>query len=265
MLNFTEVKLSFGNSNYVCRIIDILYKNKSMKTLSITSFFVVIAAFSFTTLRAQTADDIVGKYISAVGGKDAVAAVKSVVMVGTSSVSGFDGNTTITLVVGKGFKTESDFNGQKVIQAITPTSGWGVNAFIGAPTPTALPAEAVKAGQVQLQFDPLGNYAANGSKIELAGKDSADYKIKVSGGQNTTYYINQKTYLLDKLTTTITAMGQQAEVTLTFSDYRKGDGGTVLVPYSENIDYPQASVAVIFKTITVNSTVDPTVFDMPKQ
>lgn len=236
-----------------------------MKALIFRSFFVAIAALSFMTLHAQTADDIVGKYISAIGGKDAIAAVKSVVMVGTSSVSGFDGNTTITLLVGKGFKTESDFNGQKVIQALTPTSGWGVNAFIGAPTPTALPAEAVKAGQVQLQFDPLGNYAANGLKIELAGKDTADYKIKVSGGQNTTYYINQKTYLLDKLTTSVVAMGQQADVTLSFSDYRKGDGGTVLVPYSETIDYPQASVAITFKTITINSTIDPTVFDMPKQ
>ncbi len=236
-----------------------------METLSKRSFFVLAALLAFTTLRAQTADDIVNKYVAAVGGKDAISSVKSLVVAGTAEVQGSDGPTTVTVVVGKGFKSESEFAGSKVINCVTPTAGWAVNPFAGAATPTAIPADAVKAGQIQLQFDPLANYAANGYKVELAGKDTADYKLKMTGSaNNVTFYINQKTYLVDKEVTTISAMGQEIEVTLSFSDYRKIDGG-VLFAYAETIEYPQATVNVTYKTVTVNSTIDPTVFDMPKQ
>jgi hypothetical protein len=258
-------KLSAGNYGYVCRMIDILYKNTSMKTLTKTSFFIGIALLGLTSVQAQTADDIVQKYVTALGGKDAVNSVKSLLVAGNSQVMGADGNTTVSLVVGKGYRSESDFGGQKVINCVTPTSGWGENDFVGATVPTAIPAEAVKAGQTQLQFAPLANYAANGYSVEYSGKDSADYKLKMTAnGQSLNFYINQKTYLLDKLVTIVSAMGQEVEITLSFSDYRKIDGGAMF-PFAETIDYPQASVAVTIKTVTVNSTIDPTVFDLPKK
>ena len=249
---------------YVCRIIDIFYKTKSMETLTKRSFFVLAATLAFSSLHAQTADDIVNNYLTAIGGKDAIANVKSIVMSGSTEVMGNEGNTSVTIVVGKGYKTESDFNGQKVVQCITSTSGWGLNPFMGMSTPTALPAEQVKASQMQLQITPLIGYAANGYKIELSGKDSADYKIKMSGnGRDIYFYINQKTSLMDKFTTSINAQGQTIDITISFSDYRKLDGG-LMVPYVQVGEYPGATLTTTFKTITVNSTVDPTVFDMPK-
>src|SRR5271168_3846610 len=103
-------------------MIDILYKNKSMKTLTKTSFLIGMALLAFTTLRAQTADDIVNKYAEAVGGKDAVKSVKSLVVAGSSEVQGTDANTSITILIGKGYKSESDFGGSKVIDCVTPTT-----------------------------------------------------------------------------------------------------------------------------------------------
>ena len=257
-------RLPLGNSHYVCRIIDIFYKTKSMKTLTKCSFFVLTALLAFSTLRAQTADDIVNKYVAAIGGKDAIASVKTIVMTGTTEVMSNEGATTVTIVVGKGYKTESDFNGTKAISCITPTQGWGQNPYMGMPTPTPLPAEQVKASQGQLQIAPLANLAASGAKIELAGKDSADYKIKLSAeGRDITFFVNQKTYLLDKLTTTINAQGQSIDITVSFSDYRKVDGG-MMIPYVQMAEYPGATLTTTFKTVTVNSTVDPSVFEMPK-
>lgn len=235
-----------------------------METLTKRSFFVLAATLAFSSLRAQTADDIVNKYVAAIGGKDAISSVKSIVMQGATEVMGQDGNTSVTILIGKGYKTESDFNGQKVIQCITPNGGWGLNPFMGMSTPTALPADQVKASQMQLQLNPLVNYAASGYKIELAGQDSADYKIKMSGnGREILFFVNQKTSLLDKFTTSINAQGQTIDITISFSDYRKIDGGLVF-PYVQVGEYPGATLTTTFKTITVNSTVDPTVFDMPK-
>ena len=235
-----------------------------MKTLTKRSFFALAAMLAFSSLHAQTADDIVNKYVAAIGGKDAIASVKTMVMSGSTEVQGAEGTTTVTIVAGKGFKNESDFNGQKVIQCITPTQGWGLNPYMGMSTPTALPEEQVKASQMQLQLVPLASYATNGYKIELSGKDTADYKVKMSGfGREITFFINQKTYLLDKFNTTISANGQSIDITISFSDYRKVDGG-LLFPYVQTGEYPGATLTTNFKTITVNSTVDPTIFDMPK-
>jgi hypothetical protein len=254
-----------GILDYVCRIIDILYKTKSMETLRKSSFFVLAAILAFSTGRAQTAEDIVNKYVAAIGGKDAVNSVKSLVITGSMEVMGNDGTDTVTLVVGKGYKTAMDLGGQRIISSVTPTQGWALNPFMGAATPTAIPDEQLKAGQIQLQLDPLTNYAALGFKIELAGKDSADYKIKMTGnGNDITYLVNQKTYFIDKIVTTMNAGGQSMEITVSFSDYRKIDGG-LLYPYTQSAEYPGATLNMTYKTVTVNPTVDPSVFAMPKQ
>jgi len=235
-----------------------------METLRKRSFFVLAALMAFTTLKAQTADDIISKYVTAIGGKDAVAGVKSLVMTGNIEAMGSDGNTTVTLDVGKGYKSESDIGGTKFTNCYTPTQGWVLNPYMGATTPTAIPDEQLKTFQIQLQLDPLANYAANGYKVELAGKDTADYKIHLTGnGTDRTYYINQKTYLVDKFTSTVNAGGQSLDINISLSDYRKLDGG-LMFPYSQVLEYPQATLTITFKTITVNPTIDPSVFAMPK-
>lgn len=235
-----------------------------METLKKRSFFVLGALLAFSTLRAQTADDVVGKYVAAIGGKDAISSVKSLVMTGTMEVMGNEGNDTVTLVVGKGYKSVSEIGGQQFINCVTPTGGWALNPYMGATTPTAMPDEQVKALQMQLQLDPLSNYQALGYKAELIGKDTADYKIKLTGGpQEITYFINQTTSLIDKFTTTLSMGGQSMDITFSLSNYKKLDGG-LLFPFGQSAEYPQATLNITFKTITVNSTVDPSVFAMPK-
>ena len=235
-----------------------------MRTLIKYSFFVLSGLLAFSTLRAQTADDVINKYVSAIGGKDALNSVKSLQIESSMNVMGSDAPGTITILVGKGYKTEYDISGSKLITAITPTGGWQVNPYAGAATPTALPEDQLKGQKMNLQLDPLANYAANGYKVELAGKDTADYKIKMTGnGANITYYVNAKTYLLDKVVSTANMGGQEGEITISFSDYRKLDGG-LMYPYATTLDLPQISLAITSKKITVNPTIDPTVFDMPK-
>ena len=237
-----------------------------METLRKCSFFALAALLAFTTtLRAQTADDIVNKYVAAIGGKDVINGVKSLIVETSVTVMGNDVPSTTTVVVGKGYKNESDFQGTKMVQCVTDKGGWMVNPMMGAPTPTAMTDDQVKAQKLQLQVDPLANYAASGYKIELLGKDSADYKLKMTGtGVDVTYYINMKTYLPDKLVSHVSVGGQDGETTITFSDYRKTDAGLVY-PYAETLDLPQYSLAIAIKKITINPTVDPTIFDMPKQ
>jgi len=231
-----------------------------METLMKRSFFVLTAVLGMTTLRAQSVDDIVGKYVDALGGKAVLASVKSLVIESTVDVAGNEAPSTTTILVGQGYKSVTDFNGQQIVNVLTPTGGWAINPMAGQTTPTAMPADLAKAGLLQLQISPLANYAANGYKVEFIGKDTADYKLQMTvASAKITYYINAKTYLIDKLISSTS----QGETTITFSDYRKTDVG-FMFPYAQSLELPQISLAITHKKVTVNSTIDPTIFNMPK-
>jgi hypothetical protein len=246
-------------------MINIIYKNKYMETLRKNSLFVLAVLVVTTTCRAQTAEEIVNKSIDAVGGKDAIAAVKSIVYNQTLEVMGNEVSSVTTIIAGKAFKSDIDFQGTKIVTVLTDHGGWGVNPPMGQATPTALPDEQVKQSQGRLNIVPLQGWSTNGGKLELQGKDSADYKIHLTNtvGTDIVYYINQKTYLLDKSDITANAAGQAVTVTMHFSDYRKTDAG-LLVAYSWIQDLPQMSLTFTTKSVDVNKPVDPKIFDMPK-
>lgn len=90
----------------------------------------------FSGIRAQTADDIINKYIDAIGGKDKLEQVKTVYMENTVQVMGNEGPSKTSVINGKAFRLESEVNGQKMIQVFTDKGGWQVNPFMGAATST---------------------------------------------------------------------------------------------------------------------------------
>jgi hypothetical protein len=234
-----------------------------MKTLKKHSLLILAAVLGITTLQAQTADEIVAKYIDALGGRTVISSVKSLIIESSVDYQGSDAPSTTYILAGKGYKTETDFNGQKMVQCVTPDGGWAVLPM--SPTPTVAPPEQVKSSQGQLQIGgPLVDYAAKGYKLESVGKDSADYKLHLTGsGLDVMYYINIKTNLTDKQISKASMNGQQMEITVAFSDYRKTDAGFTL-PYAQQLDLPQASVNITHKKVTVNGPVDPAIFNMPK-
>ena len=72
---------------------------------------------------APTADEIVGKYVAAIGGKDAVGQVKSLYTESSVAVMGNDSPSTTTVVDGVGYKSETEFNGTKSYSASTTRAG----------------------------------------------------------------------------------------------------------------------------------------------
>jgi hypothetical protein len=215
---------------------------------------------------AQTADEIIAKHIDAIGGKDKIAAIKSIRMETSSQIMGNDAPGNITIVNGKGFKSETEFNGSKMIQCYTDKGGWATNPM-GGNTPEAMPAEQYKAGKAQLQVGgELYDYASKGSKAELLGKDGNLYKIKLTtkDSSESTYYIDPTTYYITKMTKSGEVMGQQVEIVINYSDYKKTDFGYT-IPYNTQLDFGSMfSMAIATKKVEINTPVDPKIFDMPK-
>jgi hypothetical protein len=246
-------------------MINIFYKIKYMKTLIKRSSFVLMATLAITTtLHAQTADEIVNKYISALGGRTVISGVKSLKVESTVDVMGQSAPSTTYILAGKGFKSETDFGGQKMIQCINTSGGWMITPQ--SPAATAIPPDQAKASMSQLEIGgPLVDYAAHGNTLELAGKDSLDYKLKLTTSAGViTYYINMKTYLVDKqVNKAKDSNGQEQETTISFSDYRKTDFGYTIA-YAQALDLPNLSLNITHQKITVNPPIDPAIFDMPK-
>jgi hypothetical protein len=236
-----------------------------MKTLGKQSVFVLVAVLACMNLHAQTADEIVSKYVSAIGGKAAIEGVKTLYVESDVDFAGNDAPMKTWIINGKGFKTESEFGGAKMQQCVSDKGGWMVNPMMGT-SAQAMPDQQVKALKGQINIGgPLYDYATKGNKIELIGQDDADYKIKLTTPTaiSSTFYVNKKTYYIDKAVSKVSAQGQEFETTISFSDYRKLDGGYVFY-FGQEVVSPMATVKITNKKVEVNSQIDPTIFDMPK-
>lgn len=236
-----------------------------METLRKQSLIVLAALVATTTCCAQSAEEIVAKNIQAVGGKDLIASTKSVVVTSNIEVMGNDAPTTTYILNGKGYKSETDFQGTKIVNVISEKGSWTVNPFASATTPTALPEKEAKMAKGRMYVVPLVNYADDGGKVELLGKDSADYKLHLTNdnGVDATYFVNVNTYLIDRMLLHIEQNGQPVDVTITLSDYQKLDNG-LMMPFKMQQELPQLTMTITNKKVEVNKDIDPAIFDMPK-
>ena len=239
-----------------------------MKTLK-TGAFILLAGLSLGSVKAQTVDEVVGKYVDALGGKSILSSIKSIYVESSIDLMGNEAPCTTYILNGKGYKNELDFNGTKIIQCITDKGGWALNPMAGSSTPTAIPEDQVKASQAQLQVGgPLYEYAAKGNKVELIGKDTSGgasaYKVKLtSGAINIIYFIDATTYHINKVVSKFSVNGQDIESTAYFSDYKKTDFGYTMA-FTQKVELPQITLNITNKKVEVNKAIDPAIFEMPK-
>lgn len=224
--------------------------------------------FSVASIHAQTADEIIAKHIEAIGGKGKLSGITSVRMENTMQVMGNDMPSTTVIVNGKGLRNESEFNGQKIVQVYTDKGGWALNPMAGATEPQALTEEQYKAGKDQIYVIPFLNYAARGDKAELVGQEKVGtvnaHKVKLTGKDSTVtmYFFDPTTYYILQTVRTGEMMGQQLDITTSYSDYKKTDFGWV-VPQAMEVSFGgQFSMTAKVNKVEVNPTVDAAVFEM---
>ncbi|MDP4150078.1 MAG: hypothetical protein Q8927_07815 [Bacteroidota bacterium] len=239
----------------------------------------LIMAFLGTGLRAQNAqiaqivqtpDEIVNKYIDAIGGKDKLGQIRTLHTEEEITIMNNPSPSVTDIINGKAYKNQVDFSGQQVITCYTDKAGWTVNPLAGQPTPAAVPAEQLKIGQMQFDIaGPLLDYAAKGNKLSLVGTESLGgstvYKLKLTTADNTEmfFFIDTSTFYLSKLVMRLTAAGNPFELVVVSSNYKKTPFGYTM-PFTREISYPGLTITTEVKKVAINDQIDPAIFEMPK-
>jgi len=218
---------------------------------------------SVNAVKAQTVDEVVDKFLAAVGGKEKLMALNSIKMDGNLNTQGFDVGVVVTVLNGKGARTDISVPGMSEgYRIVTPTKGWNFLPFQGMTGPEDAPEDQVQASQSQLDLQtPLLNYAAKGHKVELQGTEKVDgadcYKLKITykNGKMATLFINTTTYYRVKSISKTNVNGQEMDVETTYSDFKKLPEGYVF-PFSQT----NMSGTITFTSIEINKPVDEKIF-----
>jgi len=228
-------------------------------TVTALATFLSLGAF------AQTVDELVDKHIAALGGKDKLAGVKTIITERSLSINGMDIPSKTTVLVGKALRQESSVMGNSMVQVVDGSTGWMIRPAMmgGSGDPEDMPAEMVKQQLGELDpFGPLVGYKEKGNQVELVGKEKVDgkdgYHLKVTTKEGIVLdeYLDAATYLVSKVKRPGVG-GQTAEIL--FSNYKDVEG--IKFPYTLEVAGGQMG-KITFNTdrVKLNTPVDQKVF-----
>ncbi len=213
-------------------------------------------------IQAQTADEIIEKYITAIGGKEKWKQVKSMKVNGFIEVQGIKINFTQQAIHNVGVRVDAEFQGQKIIDITTPTKGWSQNPFGGRSSLQPISEEELKQKLDELDIqDKFIDYASKGSTVEFLGKDEEDgnefYKVKMTSKNNneSVYFFDVNTSLIYKEEKTVKQQGQEMKMVTKVFDYKT-------IPFGIKIPHKSEQMGQILVTdkIEINTTIDENIF-----
>ena len=227
---------------------------------------------------AQTVDEVIDKYISARGGRDKLASIKTLYMEGSREMMGTEVTVKVTKEQNKLSRTEFEMGGKNGFMLVTDKEGW--NYFpMRMQEPKKMPDQVVVLKQTDLDIaGPLVDYPAKEHKAELLGKEMVGtnncFKIKLTSkaGPVINYWIDTASYLLlqsssmaDRVPGARADNNQQAadsktpsEVFIVYKDYKAVDG--ILFPHTIEITYKNGESrnggGTTFDKIEINKPLD---------
>ena len=249
-----------------------MLKNGSRRLVLLTLF---LGCVQFAA--AQTADEIIEKHLTALGGRTALNNLKSRSLKGTITVSTPVGEITGPIEILNQVPNKSrtfvqlDLSGLglgKVIQdqRFDGTSGYVVDTMQGNRDITGDQLEAMRNAQFP---SPLLNYKEMGATVELAGKEKAGdrdaYVLigKPKSGPVIRQYIDAETYLPVKtvMKVMVPQLGTELEQTTEMSDFKDVDA--VKVPFRIKTTSSIQTVLVTVTQVEHNTQIDQSLFSKP--
>jgi hypothetical protein len=232
---------------------------------------VAFVAASAAPASAQSADEIVDKFIKTVGGMEKIQAVKSLRRVGKfSGGGGFEAalveeNKRPNLV-----RQEFVIQGMTGVTAYDGKSGWKIEPWNGKKDAEALSEEELKGIIEDSDLDgPLVNYRAKGVKVEYVGTDEVEgtdaYKLKVTlaNGDVRFYYMDTEYYVPIKIDTKRMVRGAEREYETVLGDYKEVGGWYLPFSIESGVKGSPFRSKVTYEKIDANVALEDTRFARP--
>lgn len=223
-------------------------------------------------LAAQSADDIIARYVKTVGGADKIQSIRTLRRVG--KFTGDDGFEAVVITEStrpNKVREEFSIQGMTGVNAYDGASGWKIDPFGGKKDPESLSDEEMRSIVEDSDFDePLINYKQKGNKVELVGKDQVEgtdvYKLKVTlkSGDTRYYYMDTESYVPIKYETKRIIRGTPQESETTLGDYKQVGGWFLPFSMETRQKGSSGSQKITFDKIEFNVPIDSTRFVRPK-
>src|SRR3954471_18741477 len=220
---------------------------------------------------AQSADEIIARYIKTIGGMERIAAVTSIKRTGKfTGGGGFEAQVLEENARPNLVRQEFSLQGMTAVNAYDGTTGWKIDPFEGKKDPEALSEEELKSIIEDSDIDgPLVNYAKKGNKVESLGTETVEgseaYKIKVTtpAGDGRTDFIDSTSYVPIKIETRRMVRGAERNYETILGDYKEVDGWYLPFSVESGVKGSQFKSKVTYEKIEANVQLADTRFHVP--
>jgi hypothetical protein len=227
--------------------------------------------------RAQTADDVIAKSVTATGGRAALGKLKSRLMTGTITLATPAGDISGSVEILNASPNKSrslikvDLSalgaGPWVLdQRFNGSTGYVIDTLQGNRDMTGNQLDNMRNGSFPhpfLNYKELGLTTQLGGKEKVGERDAYVVIFEPPSGSVVRQYIDAETYLPVKTTMKVEVpqLGQETEQTVEYFDYREVDG--VKVPFRLAATSSVQNYTVTFTKVEHNVRIDETLFSKP--
>jgi len=228
-------------------------------------FLLLAIIFIALTTNGQTIDEIVKKYETAMGGKEKLDSLKTVVFEGTFRIEKFELPLKAYLVNNTGQRY--DVMVMKVPGYIiaTPEAGWQYFPFQGMKEPKAITQEELDSYLPYMDLQgALYNYKQKGTNIKDQGLEEVEeatcHKLLVTliSGKKMISYIDTLTHFMIKSVLYSTVNGKEILLENRYGNFQKTPEG-YMFPFALTLGPGQAFVSRVY----INKPVETSLFNTP--
>jgi hypothetical protein len=235
-------------------------------------FILAVALLAPPAVLAQTVDEIVARHVAARGGREALAAVRTLRMTGRATAGpGRQAIVRREIARPGRIRTEFVFQGTTGVYAWDGTAGWRVSPLDGRLEPEPLTDEDAALAAEQSDVDgPLVDWKAKGHAVELVGKEALAggpahrLKVTLKSGAVRHVWLDAATGHVVRTASTRTLRGHEVALETSFGDYRETGGVAFARSIETGVRDRPRRLRIVVESVEVNPALDEARFRMPR-
>ena len=245
-----------------------------LKKLILKSFAILVVGMACmsSTTQAQldpAVKEIIEKHVKALGGKEKLASVKSLVMKGDMEIAGLGKADMSTTQSNKKVLAVINLPGMgEMRQGSDGTNAWIVSPFQGAMLLDGGMKERINS-QATSMFPALLWLDGYKGKIEAEGEadvnGNACHKLtfKSEAGEESTSYFDKDSGLMVKTESVTDSPNGEMEITQYSDDYKEVNG--IMVAHKQTTEMPQGEMVMVITEVKMNEDIPESTFELPDE